>query len=47
MVVMKQIVRVHVMVMQKFLHVVVMMQTLVMTVQVFQTVIAGKVIVVV
>ena len=47
MVVMKQIVPVHVTVMQKNLHAVVMMQTLVMTVQVFLMVIHGKVIVVV
>ena len=44
---MKQIVPVHVTVMQKILHAVVMMQTLVMTVRVFQMVIHGKVIVVV
>ena len=47
MVVIKQIVLEIVKVMQKILHAVVMMQTLVMTVQVFLMVIHGKVIVVV
>ena len=45
--VMKQIVQGHVMVMQKILHAVVMMQTLVMTVRVLQMVMLGTVIVVV